>query len=255
MVVGDLFMKTAGIKEGLVLAFGPPPIFGLGTAGGFELYLQNRGEGGPQRLAQVMGQFMQRTMKDPNFAFVQTLWRPATPQLYVDVDRDKAKALGVPLGELYGALAATLGNYYVNDFNKFGRTWQVLMAAEPEFRKSPDSIGDLYVRSDKGEMIPLRSLANVRYASGPDSLTRFNNLPAVKLFGQAAPGVSSRQAIAEAERLASEGLPAEFSYDWGGASHQEKKSRGTPGIAPGLAGIMVVLILPAQDERASPPVS
>src|SRR5439155_20140411 len=190
MVVGDLFMKTAGIKEGLVLAFGPPPIFGLGTAGGFELYLQNRGEGGAQRMAQAMGQFMQQTAKDPKFAFVQTLWRPAAPQLYVDVDREKAKALGVPLNELYGALAATLGNYYVNDFNKFGRTWQVLMSAEPEYRKSPDSVGDLYVRSDKGDMIPLRSLANVRYASGPDSLTRFNNLPAVKMFGQAAPGVS-----------------------------------------------------------------
>src|SRR5258708_956670 len=93
MVVGDLFMKTAGIKEGLVLAFGPPPIFGLGTAAGFELYLHNRGEGGAKRMAEVTGQFMQRTMKDPNFAFVQTLWRASTPQLYVDVDRDKAKAL------------------------------------------------------------------------------------------------------------------------------------------------------------------
>ena len=191
MVVGDLFMKTAAIKEGLVLAFGPPPIFGLGTAGGFELYLQNRGEGGPQRMAQVMGQFIGRAAKDPNFAFVQTLWRPATPQLYVDVDREKAKALGVPLQELYGALAATLGNYYVNDFNKYGRTWQVLMSAEPQYRKSPGDVGDIYVRSERGDMIPLRSLANVRYASGPDSLSRFNNLPAVKLFGQAAPGVSS----------------------------------------------------------------
>src|SRR6266852_2089021 len=254
-LVGDLFMKTGGIKEGLVLAFGPPPIFGLGTAGGFELYLQNRGEGGPQRLAQVMGQFMQRTMKDPNFAFVQTLWRPATPQLYVDVDRDKAKALGVPLQELYGALAATLGNYYVNDFNKYGRTWQVLMSAEPELRKSPDSVGDIYVRSDKGEMIPLRSLANVRYASGPDSLTRFNNLPAVKMFGQAAPGVSSGQAIAEAERVASEVLPPDFSFDWGGASYQEKKSGGTSVIALGLAVIMVFLILAAQYERWSLPLS
>ncbi|TMH71665.1 MAG: multidrug efflux RND transporter permease subunit [Betaproteobacteria bacterium] len=255
MVVGDLFMKTGGIKEGLVLAFGPPPIFGLGTAGGFELYLQNRGEGGAKRLAEVMGQFMQRTMKDPSFAFVQTLWRPATPQLYVDVDRDKAKALGVPLGELYGALAATLGNYYVNDFNKYGRTWQVLMSAEPEFRKSPDSVGDLYVRSDKGDMIPLRSLANVRYASGPDSLTRFNNLPAVKMFGQAAPGVSSGQAIAEAERVASEVLPPDFSFDWGGASYQEKKSGGTSVIALGLAVIMVFLILAAQYERWSLPFS
>src|SRR5438067_901418 len=151
---------------------------GLGTAGGFELYLQNRGEGGAKRMAEVMGQFVQRAMKDPSFAFVQTLWRPSTPQLYVDVDRDKAKALGVPLGELYGALAATLGNYYVNDFNKYGRTWQVLMSAEPQYRNSPSDIGGIYVRSERGDMIPLRSLANVRYASGPDSLTRFNNLPA-----------------------------------------------------------------------------
>src|SRR6266849_6792460 len=227
-VVGDLFMKTGGIKEGLAL--------------GFELYLQNRGEGGAKRMAEVMGRFMQRTSKDPNFAFVQTLWRPATPQLYVDVDRDKAKALGVPLGELYGALAATLGNYYVNDFNKFGRTWQVLMSAEPEFRNSPSDVGDIYVRSDKGEMIPLRSLANVRYASGPDSLARFNNLPAVKLFGAAAPGISSGQAIEEVERIAKKALPADFSFDWGGASYQEKKSGGTSVLALGLAVIMVFLI-------------
>src|SRR2546423_4499577 len=254
-VVGDLFMKTGGIKEGLVLAFGPPPIFGLGTAGGFGLLLQNRGEGGAKRLAEVMGQVMQRTMKDPNFAFVQTLWRPATPQLYVDVDRDKAKALGVPLGELYGALAATLGNYYVNDFNKYGRTWQVLMSAQPQYRHSPSDVGDIFVRSERGDMIPLRSLANVRYASGPDSLTRFNNLPAVKLFGQAAPGVSSGRAIAQAERIAAEVLPAEFSYDWGGASYQEKKSGGTSVIALGLAVIMVFLILAAQYERWSLPLS
>src|SRR4051795_8101217 len=222
-VVGDLFMKTAGIKEGLVLAFGPPPIFGLGTAGGFELYLQNRGEGGPQRLAQVMGQFLQKANSSGKFMFVQTLWRPGVPQLYVDVDRDKAKALGVPLGDLYGALAATLGSYYVNDFNKFGRTWQVLMSAEPDYRKTPDSVGDIYVRSERGDMIPVRSLANVRYDAGPDSMTRFNNLPAVKLFGQGAPGTSSGQAIQEAEKLAGEVLPADFSYDWGGASYQEKK--------------------------------
>ncbi len=254
-LVGELFMKTAGIKEGLVLAFGPPAIFGLGSAGGFELYLQNRGEGGPQRLAQVMGQYMQRAAQDRTFAFVQTLWRAGTPQLYVDVDREKAKALGVPLGDLYGALAATLGNYYVNDFNKYGRTWQVLMSAEPQYRNSPGDVGDIYVRSDKGEMIPLRSLASVRYAAGPDSLTRFNNLPAVKLFGQAAPGVSSGQAIEEAERLAAEVLPPDFSYDWGGASYQEKKTGGTSVLALGLAVIMVFLILAAQYERWSLPFS
>ena len=254
-LVGELFMKTANIKEALVLAFGPPPIFGLGQAGGFELYLQNRGEGGAQRMAQVMGQYLQRANGTGKFAFVQTLWRPASPQLYVDVDRDKAKALGVPLGDLYGALAATLGTYYVNDFNKYGRTWQVLMSAEPEFRKRPDSIDNIYVRSERGEMIPVRALANVRYSSGPDSMTRFNNLPAVKLLGQGAPGVSSGQAIAEAEAVAREVLPPEFSYDWGGASYQEKKSGGTSVIALGLAVIMVFLILAAQYERWSLPLS
>src|SRR3982075_2111642 len=254
-LVGELFMKTAGIKEGLVLAFAPPPIFGLGQAGGFELYLQNRGEGGPQRLAQVMGQFLQRANSEGKFAFVQTLWRPGVPQLYVDVDRDKAKALGVPLQELYGALAGTLGNFYVNDFNKYGRTWQVLLSAEPGYRKTPENIGEIYVRSERGEMIPVRSLANVKYASGPDSMTRFNNLPAVKLFGQGAPGTSSGQAIEEAERLAREVLPADFSFDWGGASYQEKKSGGTSAIALGLAAIMVFLILAAQYERWSLPFS
>src|SRR3954464_9908071 len=254
-LVGELFMKTAAIKEGLVLAFGPPPIFGLGTAGGFELYLQNRGEGGAPRIAQVMGQFLQKANSSGKFMFVQTLWRPGVPQLFVDVDRDKAKALGVPLGDLYGSLAATLGSYYVNDFNKFGRTWQVLMSAEPDYRKTPDSVGDIYVRSERGDMIPVRSLATVRYGAGPDSMTRFNNLPAVKLFGQGAPGTSSGQAIQEAEKLAAEVLPADFSYDWGGASYQEKKSGGTSVIALGLAVIMVFLILAAQYERWSLPFS
>jgi len=254
-LVGELFYKTASIKEALVLAFGPPPIFGLGQAGGFEFYIQNRGEGGAKRLGEVMGQFLGRANRDPMLQYAQTLWRPAAPQLYVDVDRDKAKALGVPLGDLYGALAATLGSYYVNDFNKFGRTWQVLMSAEPVYRKSPDAIGDLYVRSQRGDMVPVRALASVRYSSGPDSLTRFNNLPAVKILGQGAPGVSSGQAIAEVEKIAGEVLPADFSYDWGGASYQEKKSGGTSTIALGLAVIMVFLILAAQYERWSLPLS
>jgi HAE1 family hydrophobic/amphiphilic exporter-1/multidrug efflux pump len=258
-LVGEFFMKTAQIKEGLVLAFAPPPIFGLGNAGGFEFYIQNRGEGGPQRLAEVMGQFLARANADPMLGagggWVQTLWRPNVPQLYVDVDREKAKALGVPINALYSSVAATLGTYYVNDFNKFGRTWQVLMSADPAYRKRPDSIGEIYVRSERGEMIPLKALAEVRYSSGPDSLDRFNNLPAVKLLGQGAPGVSSGQAIQAVERIAEEVLPGEFSYDWGGASFQEKRSAGTSTLALGLAVIMVFLILAAQYERWSLPFS
>ena len=177
------------------------------------------------------------------------------PQLAVDVDREKAAARGVALGDLYGTLAATLGNYYVNDFNKFGRTWQVVMSAEPGYRKSPDAIGDIYVRSAHGEMIPLAALANVRYTAGPDSLDRFNNLPTVKLFGQGAPGTSSGQAIDVAEQIARETLPPDFTFDWGGASFQEKRASGTSTLALGLAVVMVFLILAAQYERWSLPLT
>ncbi len=254
-LVGEVFMKTARIKEALVLAFAPPPIFGLGTAGGFEFYIQNHGEGGPQRTAEVLQQFLARAGKEPQLAFVNTFWRANVPQLYVDLDRDKVKALGVPIDELYGTLAATAGTYYVNDFNKYGRTWQVLMSAEPAYRKRPDSIGEIYVRSGRGEMVPLNALASVRYSSGPDSLDRFNNLPAVKLIGQGAPGVSSGQAIQAVEKIAAEALPPDFSYDWSGASFQEKRSSGTAGVALGLAVLMVFLILAAQYEKWSLPLS
>ena len=254
-LVGELFMKTGHIKEALVLAFNPPPIFGLGNAGGFEFYIQNRGEGGAQRLAEVSQQLVARVSKDPTFAQVNTLWRANVPQLYLETDREKAKTLGVPLDELYNTLAATLGSYYVNDFNKYGRTWQVLMSAESRYRKSPEDIGAVWVRSQTGTMIPLSSLVQTRYSSGPDTLDRFNNLPAVKLFGSGAPGISSGQAIARMEQIAQEVLPADFSYDWSGASFQEKRSGGTATLALGLAVVMVFLILAAQYERWSLPLS
>src|SRR2546425_6082620 len=254
-LVGEVFGKTAGIKEALVLAFNPPPIFGLGTAGGFEFYIQNRGDGGAKRLSEVTQAFIARANRDPQLGFTQTLWRATVPQLSVDVDREKAKTLGVPISDVYNTLAATLGNYYVNDFNKYGRAWQGLMSAEQGYRQRPDSIGSVYVRSAKGEMIPLSSLATVRYSSGPDALDRFNNLPAVKIIGQGAPGVSSGQAIARVEQIAQEVLPSDFSYDWGGTSYQEKKASGASTFALGLAVVMVFLILAAQYEKLSLPLS
>ena len=254
-LVGELFMKTGHIKEALVLAFNPPPIFGIGTAGGFEFYVQNRGEGGAQRLAQVSQQFMGAASQSKMLGGVQTLWRATSPQLYVEVDRERAKALGVPVDELFNTLSSTLGSYYVNDFNKYGRTWQVLMSAEAGFRKRPDDIGRMWVRSNSGEMVPVSALANIKYSSGPETLDRFNNLPAVKMFGQGAPGISSGQAIAEVERIAKEVLPPDFSFDWGGASYQEKRSSGTSGLALVLGALMVFLILSAQYEKWSLPLS
>ncbi len=254
-LVGELFMKTGHIKEALVLAFNPPPIFGLGTAGGFELYLQQLGDGGAKRLAEVQQQFQGALSQSKVLGGVQTLWRPAVPQLYVEVDRERAKALGVPVNDLFDTLSATLGSYYVNDFTKSGRAWQVLMSAEAGYRKRPDDIGRVWVRSTSGDMVPVSAIANVRFASGPETLDRFNNQPAVKLFGQGAPGVSSGQAIAEVERIAKEVLPPDFSHDWGGASYQEKRATGTSALALALGALMVFLILAAQYEKWSLPLS
>ncbi len=254
-LVGELFMKTAAIKEALVLAFNPPAIFGLGTAGGYEFYIQNRGDGGAKRLQEVLQQFLARANADPQLGGAQTLWRATVPQLFVDVDREKAKTSGVAIDEVFAALSSTLGTYYVNDFNKYGRTWQVLMSAEPQFRRRPDDIQGLYVRSRKDEMVPLAALVDVRYSSGPDSLDRFNNLPAVKVIGQTAPGISSGQGILRVEQIAREVLPPDFGFDWGGSSYQEKRSSGASIFALGLAVVMVFLILAAQYEKWALPLS
>lgn len=252
-LVGELFGKTAHIKEAFVLAFNPPAIFGLGTAGGFEVFLQNRGEGDVQRMAEVSQQFIGKLSQDPTFSMVSSLWRSSVPQLFVDVDRVKAKSLGVPINTIFDTLSATLGTFYVNDFNKYGRTWQVIMSAEPKYRKKPDDIAGIYVRSTTGAMVPLSALARINFITGPETLERFNNLPAVKILGNGAPGVSSGQAIAKLEAVAKETLPPDFSYDWSGVSYQEKRSGGASSIALILGALMVFLILAAQYERWSLP--
>jgi multidrug efflux pump len=254
-LVGEFFMKTGGIKEALVLGFAPPPIFGLGNTAGFEVYIQNRGEGGAGKLAEAMYGIMGAAGQSTVLAGVQTLWKPASPQLKVNVDREKAKALGIPLDSAFNTLAATLGTYYVNDFNKYGRAWQVLMSADSQYRKRPDDIGRIFVKSDRGAMVPVSAFAKVEYSAGPDTLDRYNNLPAVKLLGQAAPGHSSGEAIAEMEKIAAKVLPSDMSYDWTGSSFQEKRSSGTSGIALALAALMAFLILAAQYEKWSLPLS
>ena len=254
-LVGEVFGKTAGIKEALVLAFNPPAIFGLGNTGGFEFYLQNRGDGGTKRLVENMGALIGASHQSTVLAGgLQTLWRPNAPQLYVDVDRERAKALGVPLNDAFNTLAGTLGTFYVNDFNKFGRVWQVLMSAESQYRRSPEDIGRLYVKNTAGDMVPVSAFAKVEYSSGPDTVNRYNNLPAVRLMGQAAPGHSSGEAIAEVERLV-KNLPADMSYEWTGAAFQEKRVSSAASIALIMAAVMVFLILAALYEKWSLPFS
>jgi len=248
-LVGEFYGKTAGIKDGLALAFNPPAIFGLGNSGGFEVNIQNRGEGGPQKTNEVVQAFLAKASQDKTFAFAQTLWRAQTPQLYVDVDRSRAAALGVNLEEAFNTLSATLGTYYVNDFNKYGRTWQVLMSADQEYRKKPEDIGALHVRAANNQMVPLSAFATVKYSTGPETLNRFNNLPSVQILGSGVPGVSSGEALTRVDQIMKEVLPPDFTYEWSGASFQEKRSSGASSLALGMAAVMVFLILAALYER------
>jgi multidrug efflux pump len=254
-IVGESYMKTGGIRDGLPLFFNPPAIQGLGQTGGFEFYLQNKGEGGVKRLAELLPALIAEANKQPELAGVQTLFQANSPQLYVDVDNERARAMGVSLPDIYSTLAATMGSYYVNDFNKNGRIYQVLLQAEGQFRAKPDNLGDMHVRSASGQMVPIRAFTTVKFVSGPDSVARFNALPAIKLLGDAKPGYSSGQAIAAMERAAKTVLPADMSYDWGGASFQEKRSSNAAGLALGAGVVMIFLILAAQYEKWSLPFS
>ena len=254
-LVGESYGKTGGIKEGLPLFFNPPAIQGLGQTGGFEFYLQNKGDGGVRRLAEMLPQFMAEANKQPELQGVKTLWHANSPQLFVNVDNEKARSLKVSVTDVYNTLAATLGSYYVNDFNKGGRIYQVLVQAEGNFRAKPDDIGALFVRSNAGQMVPIRSLAEVQFASGPDSVERFNALPAIKILGEPKPGFSSGQAIAAMERVAKQMLPADMGYDWGGESFQQKRTSSAAGIALGAGILMIFLILAAQYEKWTLPLS
>jgi len=254
-LVGESYMKTGRIKEGLPLFFSPPAIQGLGQTGGFEFYMQNAGEGGVKRLATLLPLLLAEANKQPELAGVKTLWQANSPQLYVDVDNEKARSMGVALSDVYNTLAATLGSYYVNDFNKNGRIYTVQLQAEGQYRAKPEDIGSMYVRSATGQMIPVRAFTTIKFITGPDSVQRFNALPAIKLLGDAKPGYSSGQAIAAMERAAKNVLPADVVYDWGGASFQEKRSSNAAGVALGAGVLMIFLILAAQYEKWSLPFS
>jgi hydrophobe/amphiphile efflux-1 (HAE1) family protein len=254
-IVGETYAKTASIKEGLPLAFSPPAIQGLGQTGGFEFYLQNNGDGGVRRLAQIMPALLAEANKQPELQGVRTLWQANSPQLFVSVDNEKARSMGIALADIYNTLAATLGSYYVNDFNKSGRIYQVLLQAEGQFRAKPDDIGALYVRTKNGQMVQVRSVATVQYVSGPESVQHFNALPSIQILGEPKPGYSSGQAIAAMERAAAKVLPADMGYDWGGSAFQQKRSSGSSTLALSAGFIMIFLILAAQYEKWSLPFS
>ena len=247
--------KSSEIREGVAVAFNPPPIRGLGQAGGLEMYLQNRADGDPKRLGREMNNFAEALRKRPELTGITALFRPTVPQVAVDVDNEKALSLGVPIGDVFDALQSTMGALYVNDFNKFGRTYRVQVQAEAAYRASLESLGNVYVRSQQsGEMIPLKALVKTRNIVGADQVDRFNGFVSAKMLASAAPGVSSGQAIAVVEEEVKK-LPEGFYVEWAGQAFQEKRTGKQSIIAFSLALVMVFLILAANYERWSLPMA
>ncbi|HEY5635042.1 MAG TPA: multidrug efflux RND transporter permease subunit [Burkholderiaceae bacterium] len=248
--------KGFALPDGIAFAFNPPAILGLGTAGGFEVYVQGRNDPDPQRLARVTNDFIAALGRNPVLAGLNTFYRPTVPQLRVEVDREKALALGVPVNEVFGALQAQMGSLYVNDFNRSGRTYRVTMQADATYRAKPEDLGRLYVRSaSTGAMVPLKALITVTSVIGPEQIERYNGYVAAKVLGNAKPGFSSGEAIAAVEKTAREVLPAGYGIEWTGQAFQEKGAGNASVFAFGFALVMVYLILSALYERWGVPMA
>jgi HAE1 family hydrophobic/amphiphilic exporter-1 len=243
------------VPEAIALTFGPPAIPGLGNAGGFSFWLQDRSGGSVEFLDQHLQEFLANARQRPELAGVFSPFSANTPQLYADVDRDKVLKLGVDVRDVYQTLQAYLGGLYLNQFNRFGRQWRVFLQAEGEDRLSDRNIEQYYVRNNDGNMVPLSSLVTTRRISGPEYTNRFNVFRAAQIIGAAAPGYSSGQAMAALEEVAKQTLPPEIGYDWADLSYQERKASGRTTIVFAISLIFVFLILAALYESWSLPFS
>jgi hydrophobe/amphiphile efflux-1 (HAE1) family protein len=253
-IIARLGPKFREIQGGNVVPLAPPPIIGLGSGGGFTYVLQDLRGGDPKTLAQVVRGLVVAANQNPQLTRVFTTFSATNPSIYLDIDRDKAQVLGVDLSSVFQALQASLGGYYVNDMNLFGRTWQVQVQAEASDRASVDDISRINVRNAEGKMVPLRSLVEIRVVVGPPALIRFNNLRAVTVQGSPAPGVSSGQALDAMEKVAASTLPQGYAGTWTDTAFQEKRAEGTTGIILGFALLFAFLFLVALYESWTIPV-
>lgn len=256
-MIGAAFQEFAKIPEALILAFNAPAISGLGSTGGFSAQLQDPGGGDFSQFAAVAQEFSAKAMEHPAIAVANTNFRVSAPRVYATVDRERAKALGIPISEVFDTMQAYFGNLYVNDFVKYGRIYRVQTEALPEYRSNPDDISKIYVRARSGSsqsMIPLDAVVRTEFNSGPDPVTHFNGFNSALILGSAAPGYSSGQALAALEQVANEILvPKGYSIDWSGISLQERKSSGQSAFVFAFALLMVFLVLAALYESWSIP--
>ncbi|MBW7945549.1 MAG: multidrug efflux RND transporter permease subunit [Sphingomonadaceae bacterium] len=253
-IVGRAMGAFMQIKQAMVFALNPPAIQELGTAGGFTFKLQDRGGHGHKALAAAQGQLLGLASQSAVLSGVRPEGQPDSPQLRVLIDRIKARALGLSIGDVNDTLAISFGSAYANDFTRDGRVLQVLLQADAPFRMTPQDVLDLKVRSATGDMVPFGAFTQVEWTAGPQQLQRYNGYPSMTISGMAAPGRSTGEAMAEMERFA-EQLPEGFAYEWTGISYEEKQSAGQIGLLLGLSLVVVYLLLAALYESWAVPVS
>lgn len=242
------------VQGGIILPVNPPSIPGLGTTGGMEVWIQSKGDASIDQLAEMVANLVAKAKERPELGAITSTFNVFSRQLMVDVDREKAESLGVPVEDVYSAMQTMFGSLYVSQFNKFSRLWQVILQAEPAYRLKAEDLREIFVRSKNHDMVPLKALLTTRYVTGPDLLTRFNNFPAVKLTANPAPGYSSGQALNALEEVSAQIMTNDYALALSGEAFEEKKSGGASSQVFIFGLVMVFLILAAQYEKWSLPV-
>ncbi|WP_027179406.1 efflux RND transporter permease subunit [Maridesulfovibrio bastinii] len=254
-IISDTQKKFREIQEANIVNFSPPPISGIGSTGGIQFELQDRSGGTVDDLQQAASDYMKKAAARPELSNVFTTFSANVPQLFFDVDRDKVRKLGIPLNDIFSALQTFLGGLYINDFNKYGRTYRVMAQADSEFRESPDNVSSFYVRSSDKKMVPLSTLTSYRSIRGPEYITRYNLYRTIEISASTPAGYSSGQSIAAMEEVAKDNLPRGYGYEWTNIAYQEKKAGSQTVAIFALALLMVFLVLAAQYESWAVPLA
>ena len=253
-VIGQIFGKAQQIRSATVFPFNLPPIIGLSTSGGFEYQLENLEGRPPEDMASVMQGMVAAGNQDPRLTRVFSTFTASNPSIWLDIDREKAQALGLAVSDVFNALQTTLGGFYINDFNLFGRTWQVNIEGESRDRSDPAAIYKIYIRNNRGEMVPLRSVANIRIQLGPQVISRYNNYRSVTINGGPKPGVSSGDALVAMAQISRTTLPPGYTFEWTGTAYQEREASGQTGYILALAVLFAYLFLVALYESWTIPI-
>ncbi|PHK95574.1 hydrophobe/amphiphile efflux-1 family RND transporter [Pseudoroseomonas rhizosphaerae] len=247
-LIGRIFMESQQIRGAQIIPINLPPIIGLSTGGGFEYQLESLEGAEPVQIGQVMGGLLAAANQDPRLTQVFSTFSARAPSLYLDIDREKAQALGLTMTDVFAALQSTLGSSFVNNFNLYGRTWQVLVQGEAEDRRSEEDLWKIQIRNSRGVMVPLRAIATVRTVVGPQTITRYNNYRSITIQGSPAPGVSSGAALQAMEEISRNTLPAGYTFEWTGTAFQERQAQGQTVYILALAVLFAFLFLVALYE-------